>query len=50
MKCQECGNDKAEYNTETISAALCPTCIDDRQQDPEPYDYPNESYYEEGRP
>ena len=49
MRCQGCGNDKAGYNTEMMSAALCPGCIEDRRHDPDPYDYPNEreSYYEE---
>lgn len=48
MKCQKCGNDKAKYNTETMSAALCPDCTEDYKRDAmEPYDYANERTIQE---
>ncbi len=48
MKCQYCGNDKAVYNDETMSAALCPDCIKEFAESPDPYDYPNEREFCEG--
>jgi len=42
-RCQECSALEAEYNPESMSAALCPECIIDRiSETVAVYDYPNE--------
>jgi len=48
MRCQECGNNRAVYNVEIMSGALCLDCVSDFLADlPDPYDYPNEREYQE---
>ena len=48
MRCQECGNDRAIYNEEMQSAALCADCASDYLDNPcEPYDYQNERTVQE---